>query len=172
MQISALPPAALHLDKPPGIDLLRPTSLVLQSSWNPTSVHNDGCSLDEYGVFFFEQVLEGDLTPFVAIERVEHIKALSLDSVYDLGPGDEHLLGLVQLAQYVVGLESVIGVKLLIRHPPPSEVELLPGSDVCDLCGEAIVALRPVEVLLDVLSVVPVGEAPREDEGGGSSISH
>lgn len=52
----------------------------------------------------------------------------------------------------------MVNVELLIRHAPPSEVELLPRGDVLCTGVEAIVTLRPEEVLLDILSVVEIGE--------------
>ena len=52
----------------------------------------------------------------------------------------------------------MVSVELLIWHPPPGEVELLPGSDVGDSGRKSVMALGSVEVLLDPLSVVPVGQ--------------
>jgi hypothetical protein len=90
--------------------------------------------------------------------------------MYNLSSGDEHFLSLIELSQDIVGFESVIGVEFFIWHPPPSEIELLPGSDICDLSGKSVVALRSVEILLYELSVVPVGEGTCEEKGGRSSI--
>jgi len=57
----------------------------------------------------------------------------------------------------------MINIVFFIRHSPPSEVELLPGSDVSSSSGESVVGLRSVEVLAHVLSVVPVGDASSND---------
>ena len=53
----------------------------------------------------------------------------------------------------------MIDIELFVWHPPPSEVELLPWSDVSDSGRESVMTLRPEEVLLDILSVVPVGDS-------------
>ena len=63
MQVGALPPAALDLDEFSGVQLLWPASLVLQSSWNPASVHNDSCSLNQDRILLANKLLKEILPP-------------------------------------------------------------------------------------------------------------
>jgi hypothetical protein len=64
----------------------------------------------------------------------------------------------------------MVNIELLIWHPPPGEVELLPWGNIMSTRVESVVTLRAQEILLDVLSVVEVGEASSEEGEEGTSL--
>ena len=65
----------------------------------------------------------------------------------------------------------MVGIIFFIWHSPPSEIKSSPRGNVSCRRTEPVVALRSVEVLSNVLSVVEVGEAANEESEVDSSIS-
>ncbi len=57
----------------------------------------------------------------------------------------------------------MVNCPLFLRHAPPGEVHLLPGSAVGDSLTESIVTFTPVERLLHIFSVLEVGDCTCED---------
>lgn len=173
MDILALAPHSSQLDELAGVDLVRSASAILELSRDPSAVDNNRCTVNSNRVLFSESSAERKTTALIAIERVDHIITLKLVSrlIY-AGCGDQHFLGSVELAENEIGLETMIDIELLLWHPPPGEVELLPRGDVLSTGVETIVALRPQEVLLDELTVVEVGEGSSQETEENASLPH
>lgn len=65
----------------------------------------------------------------------------------------------------------MVDLELLSRHSPPGEVELLVGCHVSQGLAETVVALRAVELLLEVESVVQVGNCSGDQTNEESAMS-
>ena len=131
MDILALPPDSSQLYKLAGVDLVRSASAILELSRNPSAVDNNCCSVNSNRVLFSESSAERKTTALIAVERIYHIIPLLLVArlVY-VGCWDQNFLGGIELAENEIGLETMIDIELLVWHPPPGEVELLPRGDV------------------------------------------
>lgn len=66
----------------------------------------------------------------------------------------------------------MIYIEFLIWHPPPGEVQLLPWGDVLCAGVESVVAFGAEEILLNILTVVEVGEATSEKGEECASLFH
>lgn len=131
MDILALAPDSSQLNELAGVDLVRSASAVLELSRNPSAVDNNCCTVNSNRVLFSESSAERKTTALIAVERIDHIITLLLVArlVY-VGRWDQYFLGGIELAENEIGLETMIDIELLVWHPPPGEVELLPRGDV------------------------------------------
>ena len=173
MDILALAPHSSQLDELAGVDLVGSASAILEFCRNPSAVDNNRRTVNSNRVLFSESSAERKTTALIAVERIDHIIPLQLVAglIY-VGCGDQHFFGGVELAENEIGLETMIDIELLLWHPPPGEVELLPGGDILSTGVETIVALRAQEVLLDELTIVEVGEGSSQETEENTSLLH
>ena len=131
MDILALAPDTSQLNEFAGVYLVRSASAILEFSRNPSTVDNNCCTVNSNWVLFSECSAEGKTTTLIAVKRIDHIISLLLVAhIINVGCGDQYFLGGIELAENEIGLETMIYIELLIWHPPPGEVELLPRGDI------------------------------------------
>lgn len=159
---------SLHLYELPGVYFSWPTCLILEGSWNPSSVDDDCGSLDFDWVTSTPEFLHRYFTSFIAVKRVDDL--IPVNAILSLW--EQYLLGVIKLTKNIVRLESVVDIEFFIRHSPPGEVKLLPRSDVLSDVGESIVSLRSQEFLSNLLSVIEVGDTSCEKASHKSSVAN
>jgi hypothetical protein len=131
MDILALAPDSSQLHELAGVDLVRSASAILELSRNPSAVDNNCCTVNSNRVLFSESSAERKTTALIAVERIDHIiPLLRVTCLVYVGRWDQYFLGGIELAENEIGLETMIDIELLVWHPPPGEVELLPRGDV------------------------------------------
>jgi len=153
----SLSPGASHADNLTRVTLLRSAALVTVLSRDPSTVNNNGGSLNLNGVLSSESIFKGKFTSLVTVERVHHVEAF----MAVLLAGYENFFANIELTQDEVGLHSVINIVFFIGHAPPCEVHCLPGGAVSNLTREAVVTLRALELLSEEETVLRVGDGSR-----------
>ena len=122
---------AADSDQLPAVNLTWSASLISELSWNPSTVDNDGRAVNlDWVVIQIHKAFHGDLTSLVAVEWIDDIEAC----LPVLLSWDEDFFRVIKLTDEEVRLESMVDYPLFVRHPPPSEIELLPwGAILNDL---------------------------------------
>ncbi len=104
---------------------LWPRFFFLKSFWNPSSIKNDGSSLNFYWISSIHQVFHWYFTTFIAIKRIKKIVYLLSLWVFCW---NQNFLCLIKLSDYIVWFESMVDIEFLFWHSVPSEMHLFPWS--------------------------------------------
>jgi len=171
MHVLSLSPGAGQFHELTGVDLLGSGALVTVLSRDPSTVHNNGSTLDVNRVLFVKSLLEVHFTALVTVNGVDHVEAGLFNTVNALLSGDQNLLRVVELTEQEVGLESVVDGPLLLGHSPPGEVELLPGSAIVDSLLEAVRTFTAQEILLHPSSVAEVSDGATDKGCGECTVT-
>ena len=73
MKVLSLAPHSLQLHNFPCVKFMRSASLVLEFSWDPSTIYYNGSAINTNGVFFCEGFFKVQTTTFVTVQGVYHI---------------------------------------------------------------------------------------------------
>ena len=154
--------AAGDLDEFTGTDFAGTTRLFTVFGWDPASSDDKSCSINANRILLqTNELSERELTALVAIEGVDDVEAGHSLSLDNLCAWDQHFLGVVKLSNDEVRSEPMVNSPFLFGHAPPTEIHLFPRGAIRDGLLEFVVRFSSLPCLLDILSVVEVGETAR-----------
>jgi hypothetical protein len=90
VDVLALLPNTSKFNKLTAINFLRSAAFVTILSWDPSSVYNDGSTVNFNWVLLIKSSLKRQLTTLVTVERVDNIETIDLDAINILLPRNQY----------------------------------------------------------------------------------